>query len=74
VGEYRSVSDLERPEVEHANSLSLPYLIGASLLMGLGLFLVASWVLTFQWIFFSGVAVAAAGFLMVLHPLAGSDH
>ncbi|MCI4346617.1 MAG: hypothetical protein L3K07_07720 [Thermoplasmata archaeon] len=73
MGEYVSVHDLEREEV-HAGSISVPYVIAAALMMGAGLFLVAAWVLTFDWVYFSGVALATAGFLMILHPLAGSDH
>ncbi|MCI4364325.1 MAG: hypothetical protein L3K13_08560 [Thermoplasmata archaeon] len=74
MGEYVSVHDLEREEETHPGSISIPYVIGAALMMGLGLFLIASWVLTFNWIYFPGVALAALGFLMILHPLAGSDH
>ncbi|MCI4337910.1 MAG: hypothetical protein L3J72_01225, partial [Thermoplasmata archaeon] len=58
---------------QHHGSISVPFVILAALLMGAGLFLVAAWVLTFDWLFFLGVPIVAVGFLLVFHPLAGAD-
>jgi hypothetical protein len=59
---------------EPANSLSIPVLVVASILMGAGLFMVLAWVIDqAHWILLSGTVVAAFGFLLVFSPVTGSD-
>ncbi|MCI4323283.1 MAG: hypothetical protein L3K03_04595 [Thermoplasmata archaeon] len=59
---------------EPHNSLSIPVVVGAAVLMGVGLFLVLAWVIDqAHWIFFLGTLVAAVGFLLVFTQLTGSD-
>jgi hypothetical protein len=74
VPDYVSVSELDRSNAEHHGTVSVPFLLLASLLIGAGLFLIATWVLTFSWVYFGGVGLVAVGFLLLLHPLAGPDH
>jgi hypothetical protein len=60
----------------HVSSpISLPWVVLASLLCGLGLFLVLGlWLATFEWIYFVGVIPVFLGGLMFLSPRAGLDH
>lgn len=74
MADYVSVTELDRSSAEHHGSVSVPFILLASVLIGAGLFLLASWVLTFDWIYFSGVVLVAVGFLLLFHPLAGPDH
>jgi uncharacterized membrane protein len=74
VADYVSVAELDRANAEHHGSVSVPFVLLAALLIGGGLFMIATWVLTFTWVYFSGVALVAVGFLLLLHPLAGADH
>ena len=56
------------------NTISIPWVIGASLLMGIGLFLISVWIVTFNILYFGGVFVVVVGALMVISPRMGSDH
>jgi membrane-bound ClpP family serine protease len=57
-----------------SDTLSLPWVVGASLLMGLGLFLLSVWLVTFDLLYFSGAAAVVIGALMILDPRMGADH
>ncbi|MCI4370393.1 MAG: hypothetical protein L3J81_03580 [Thermoplasmata archaeon] len=69
-----------RPAVsDHAktdapNTISIPFVLLASVLMGVGLLLTLVWLITFNWLLFPGVGVVVVGALMVLSPKMGSDH
>jgi hypothetical protein len=66
-----------RPKVAaHAagDTQSIPWVIGAALLMGLGLFLISTWILTFNFLFFAGFPILIVGALMILDPRMGADH
>jgi hypothetical protein len=55
------------------NSISLPWVLLASILMGIGVLLIVLWIVTFNFLYFTGVFVVLAGFLMVFDPRMGSD-
>ena len=55
------------------NSISIPFVILASVVAALGLFSLLFWVITFQWIFFLGTVPMAIGALMFFHPKMGSN-
>lgn len=54
--------------------LSIPFVIGATLLAVLGMTGVLFFVITFQWIYFLGVIPMAIGALMYFSPYAGPNH
>jgi hypothetical protein len=54
--------------------ISLAWVILASLLCGGGLFLIWFWLTTFDWLYFSGIALAVVGGLMFFNHRAGLDH
>lgn len=56
------------------NSISVPYVILAALICGAGLFLIMTWFLTGQWVYFVGVFLVLGGAMMFLSPRMGSDH
>lgn len=56
------------------NSISIPWVVLASVLMGLGVLMLALWLVTFNFLLFSGSLVLLVGFLMVFSPRMGSDH
>lgn len=56
------------------NSISIPWVVAAAVLIGIGLFLISVWLLTFDLLFFSGTLVLLVGALMVFDPRMGSDH
>jgi hypothetical protein len=58
------------------NSLSVPWVIAAAILSGIGIFLVLTWLITsfVHWIYFLGVIPAGAGALMFFDERAGSSH
>jgi hypothetical protein len=59
----------------HAVSpISVPWVVVASVLCGLGLLLLWMWLTTFQWIWFSGVIPILVGGLMFFNDRAGLDH
>jgi hypothetical protein len=57
-----------------SNSISVPYVVLASVVMGLGLMLTFTWLITFDWRFFPGTLVVVVGALMMLSPRMGSNH
>jgi hypothetical protein len=59
---------------EHASSISIPWVIGAALLCGAGLFVMMFFVLTFQLVYLVGVAPVVGGGLMLFDQRAGADH
>ncbi|MGA9840663.1 MAG: hypothetical protein WBF81_02070 [Thermoplasmata archaeon] len=54
--------------------ISVPWIVVASVLCGVGITLVWWWLETFQWVFFSGVLVTFVGAMMFLNDRAGLDH
>jgi len=57
------------------NSISIPWVVAAAILSGVGVFLVLTWLITsFDWIYFVGVVPAGAGALMFFDERAGSSH
>ncbi len=57
-----------------ARTISIPWVVLAALLCGLGLFTVAYWLLTGNWLYFAGLLALIAGALMLFHPRSGLDH
>ena len=55
------------------NAISVPFVVVAALLAGLGLWSLLTWLMTFNWLYFAGIAPMLAGALMLFHRLAGSD-
>jgi hypothetical protein len=53
--------------------LSIPFVIAAALLIGLGIFLISLWMETFSWAYFGGIGLLAIGGLMLFSPRAGAD-
>jgi hypothetical protein len=67
----------EGPSEEH-NTLSIPWVILAALLCGVGMFLVTGALIRLaggltDWAWWIGVIPATLGFLMLIHPRAGSQ-
>ena len=61
---------------EHAvtkSPISIPWVIVASLLAGLGVFSMVLWLYTFQWIYFGGILPILTGTLMMFDRRAGAD-
>ncbi|MFI5414832.1 MAG: hypothetical protein ACHQ16_04095 [Candidatus Lutacidiplasmatales archaeon] len=56
------------------NTISIPWVVAASLLMGLGIFLITAWIITFDFVYFVGFVVLTGGFLMTFDRRMGSDH
>jgi hypothetical protein len=54
--------------------ISVAWVLALSLLVGVGLFMLAYWFLTGSWLFFLGIAPVVAGGLMMFSPRAGADH
>jgi uncharacterized membrane protein YfcA len=68
-------SDAPNASKHHVRSpISVPWVIAASILSGLGVGFLAYWIETFQWFWFSGVLLVFVGILMFLNPRAGWDH
>ena len=53
---------------------SIPWVVCASLLMGAGLFLISTWIITFDLVYFVGFGALLVGALMILNPRMGADH
>jgi len=56
------------------NSISVPFVLLASLLTGVGLMLTLTWLITYDWLFFPGILLVALGAFLMLDPRMGSDH
>ena len=54
-------------------SVSIPYLLVAAVLIGAGLFSIALWFLTGQWAWFVGVVAVVLGGFMLFSPRTGPD-
>jgi predicted cobalt transporter CbtA len=64
--------------VAERNSLSIPWVVAAALLCGIGLFLVLNAVILLagglmSWLWWIGILPAVVGFTMLLNPRAGSQ-
>jgi membrane-bound ClpP family serine protease len=57
-----------------SDTQSIAWVVGACLLMGVGLFLMSVWLVTFDLIYFSGSAAVVVGAMMILDPRMGADH
>jgi hypothetical protein len=55
------------------NSLSIPFLVVSALLIGVGLFGVAYWLVTFEWIYFASLVPLILGAYMLFTRGTGSD-
>jgi hypothetical protein len=53
--------------------ISVPWVILSAALIGLGLWLDAYWLLTFNWLFFTGFPICVLGGLMLFSRRAGYD-
>jgi cytochrome c biogenesis factor len=53
--------------------ISLPFVVLASLLMGLGIFAMAIWLVTLNWIWFGGILPILTGALMLFDRRAGAE-
>jgi hypothetical protein len=62
----------EEPE-EELGRVNVPWVVLSALLMGAGIFLILTWLITFDWVYFPGVGLMAVGFLLTFHPRAGLD-
>ncbi|HLM69896.1 MAG: hypothetical protein ACHQ0I_00755 [Candidatus Lutacidiplasmatales archaeon] len=56
-----------------ADSLSVPFLVLAAVLIGVGLFGMALWLLTFQWPYFASVIPLVLGAYMLFTRGTGPD-
>jgi hypothetical protein len=54
--------------------LSIPLTIGAAVIAGLGILLVAYWLITFRWIYFGGTVLVAGGAYLLFTRATGPDH
>jgi len=69
--EYRSEGS---PASSRAHDgLSVPFLVLAAILIGVGLAGMAYFLVTFQWIYFASVILVVTGGLMLFTPRAGPD-
>ncbi|MGI0131623.1 MAG: hypothetical protein ACREDK_00775 [Thermoplasmata archaeon] len=55
------------------DSLYLPFLVAAALLIGGGLFSAMFWLVTLQWVWFAGIGLLVLGALMLFSRRAGAD-
>lgn len=54
--------------------ISIPWVLLAAVLSGLGLFLVTFWLLTGDWVYFVGIPIVIVGCLMFFSPRMGIEH
>lgn len=71
MSEYRSEASPAQTRAGH--SLSVPFLVVAALLIGVGLFGMAYWLVTFQWVYFASVIPTALGAYMLFTRGTGPD-
>jgi hypothetical protein len=57
-----------------AGEISIPWIVLSALLCGVGLFALAYWFLTENWLYFAGLVPVIVGALMFLSPRMGPDH
>ncbi len=61
------------PEELPEGSVSIPIVIGAAVLVGIGIMSMAFWLITFHWVFFAGVLPLSAGGLLFFTRFTGAD-
>ncbi|GEM_PF-1528383 len=71
---YPTPSSVPVRHVDAPNTLSVPWVIAAALLIAIGIFAVVYFLISFQLEFLGGIALVLGGTLMLLDPRAGSDH
>ncbi len=54
-------------------SVSVPIVLGAALLVGVGLAGMAFWLITFRWIYFASLVPLVAGGLLLFSRFSGAD-
>jgi len=54
--------------------ISVPFVILAAVLCGLGILSLSYWLITFTWVLLAGVLPLAVGAYMLFTPRAGWDH
>lgn len=62
------------PDAHTPVPISVAWVVLASLMIGIGLGLVAYWQITQDWLYFAGIVPAILGGIMLLSPRAGLDH
>ncbi len=62
------------PADSSEGSISIPYIVLASLLCGLGLFGIAYWLVTLNWIYFASLIPLIGGAVMLFLRGSGPDH
>jgi predicted cobalt transporter CbtA len=75
------VSEFAKPHsagAEEQNTLSIPWVVAAALLCGIGVFLVTGALIRLaggldDWAWWIGIVPAVAGFFMLMNPRAGSQ-
>jgi Na+/proline symporter len=60
-------------QASSASSLSVPFLVLAAVLIGVGLFGMAYWLVTFQWVYFASLIPLALGGYMLFTRGTGPD-
>jgi len=58
----------------HRVPISIPFVVLAAVLCGLGLLSLSYWLITFTWVLLAGVVPLAVGAYMLFTPRAGWDH
>lgn len=53
--------------------ISIPFVMLAAVLIGVGILALVYWLVTFEWIYFGGILPSLTGGLMLFHPRAGAD-
>ncbi|MCI4372577.1 MAG: hypothetical protein L3K02_02900 [Thermoplasmata archaeon] len=61
------------PHGHVSSPISVGWVVVSAVLIGTGLFMLAYWLLTFNWFFFLGIAPCVAGGLMLFSRRAGLD-
>jgi membrane-bound ClpP family serine protease len=68
--------DSHAPTAGHSgapSSISIPFVVLAAILIGAGLLLLFTWLVTFSWLWFVGVLPVTLGTLMLFDRRAGAD-
>lgn len=69
-----STASGERPTTHSAGSVSIPFTIGAAVLVGLGMTGMAYWLITFHWILLASLIPLIGGGLLLFSRFTGPDH
>ncbi|MCI4331886.1 MAG: hypothetical protein L3K19_08615 [Thermoplasmata archaeon] len=56
------------------STISVPWVIAAALLIGVGLFIISYFMVTFQFVYLGGIALVVGGGFMLFDERAGPDH